>query len=576
MLETLKIYWKYSQGYRLLMLLSITITIILIIVSIYMPVLYANFVDTLVLGLDHYNEVLKILYLIIILLFFDFIMSPVVWTLDSYILIKVSIKLTDICFAHIHKHSYNFFVNNFVGAITSKVNSFVRGFERVYYEFLGIIYNVLEILIILCILAYLNIFLLIASFLYIIIMLTLNIVFGRMQYKVDIDVNKEKNIVIGTFSDTISNNLNIKVFNNYQYEVHKFKNILYRLYQRYIKSIKVDAISDSTTLFINFLFTISAILIYVYLWKLNKVTIGDFVLIKSYLFVIIQNCKRLSRNIKNFHSSMSDAYEMVVIFNTPYNVVDKKDAKTLIVRDGNIVFKDVYFKYDDKYILEKFNLNIKPKESIALVGPSGVGKSTVIKLLLRLYNIQKGNIYIDGQDIANVTQESLWQNISFIPQDPILFHRSLKENIMYGKIDATEEEIIEAAKKAYIHDFIMTLEKGYDTLVGERGIKLSSGERQRISIARAILKQSPIIIFDEATSSLDSQSEHYIQKAINNLIHNKTIIIITHRLSTIKQVDRIAVMYNGSIIEEGTHDDLLSKKDSLYKNLWKYHSDKYI
>ena len=211
---------------------------------------------------------------------------------------------------------------------------------------------------------------------------------------------------------------------------------------------------------------------------------------------------------------------------------------------------------------------MKPDEIFAIVGPSAAGKSTVAKLLLRFYDLTGGAIFIDAHNIAEVTQESLWEHIAFVPQEPILFHRTLRENILYGKMDAAEEKIVDAAKKARCHDFIATLPYGYETYVGERGIKLSGGERQRIAIARAILKNAPIILLDEATSSLDSESEALIQEALGELMQGKTTIVIAHRLSTIMKMDRIMVIDHGKVTTMGTHEELLKEK-GVYQKLWK-------
>ena len=235
---------------------------------------------------------------------------------------------------------------------------------------------------------------------------------------------------------------------------------------------------------------------------------------------------------------------------------------------GEIAFSNISFDFHkENYVLKDFNLSIKGGERVALVGPSGAGKSTVTKLLLRLYDLSTGSITIDGQDIAAVGQESLRNAISFVPQEPILFHRSLMENIRYGRRDASDAEVVEAAKKANCHDFIDALPEKYDTFVGERGIRLSGGERQRVAIARAILKNSPILVLDEATSSLDSESEALIQDALATLMQGKTVIVIAHRLSTIMKMDRIVVIEDGGIVAEGSHKELL-KQGGLYKKLW--------
>lgn len=218
-----------------------------------------------------------------------------------------------------------------------------------------------------------------------------------------------------------------------------------------------------------------------------------------------------------------------------------------------------------------FNLKIAPGEKIGLVGRSGSGKSTLIKLLSRYYDVQGGQICIDGQDIREVTQESLRKNIALIPQDPSLFNRTIMENIRYGNLQAGDEEVFEAARKAYIHDYILTLPQGYQSKVGERGVMLSGGERQRIAIARAILKNAPVLVLDEATSALDSESEHYIQEALRDLMKGKTVIAIAHRLSTLKEMNKIVVMEKGKIVEEGSHATLLRKKGAYY-NFYKMQS----
>jgi len=260
---------------------------------------------------------------------------------------------------------------------------------------------------------------------------------------------------------------------------------------------------------------------------------------------------------------------MIEILNYPHGIEDKSGASRLEVPTGEVVFDNVGFGFSDsRKVLHNISLTIKAGEKIALIGPSGAGKSTFVKLLLRLYDVSSGEILVDGVDIRNVTQESLRQNISLVPQDPILFHRTLLENIRYGRREANDEEVLRAAQLAHCDEFALSLAKKYDTFVGERGIKLSGGERQRVAIARAILKNAPILILDEATSSLDSHSETLIQDALDILMKGKTTVVIAHRLSTIRKMDRIIVVEKGKIIEEGNHDELLKNDSSLYKKLW--------
>jgi len=314
-----------------------------------------------------------------------------------------------------------------------------------------------------------------------------------------------------------------------------------------------------------------AVILYmaVKLWMQGSFTIGDFVFVQAYVLVLLERIWNLGRVMRNVYEAFSDAQEMVDILEKPYDVQDLKTAKNLKVGQAGIKFDEVTFYYNQtRLTLDHFDLTIKPKEKIALVGSSGAGKSTIVKLLMRFYDVTSGHILIDGQDIARVKQDSLRSQIAFVPQDPILFHRTLMENLRYGRRDASDEEVIEAAKKAKCHDFIQGLADGYDTFVGERGIKLSGGERQRVAIARAILKNAPILVLDEATSSLDSESEYLIQEALRELMKGKTVMVIAHRLSTIMQMDRIVVVEDGRVVDQGTHQELMSRA-GIYQKLWK-------
>jgi ATP-binding cassette subfamily B protein len=306
-----------------------------------------------------------------------------------------------------------------------------------------------------------------------------------------------------------------------------------------------------------------------HLWREGLVTIGDFVLIQTYLINMFDRLWDFGRIIRYYYEAMADAQEMTEILEKPHEIVDMPKAKQLKISEGKIEFINVDFSYNQtRQIIKKLNLVIQPKEKVAIVGPSGGGKSTIASILLRQHDLTDGRIIIDGQNISQVSQESLWSNIGLVNQDPILFHRSLSENISYGLWGSNQEQVVKAAKMAHCHDFIKGFTEGYDTFVGERGMRLSGGERQRVAMARAIIKNAPILVLDEATSSLDSESEELIQKALSNLMKNKTVIVIAHRLSTIMKMDRIVVVDNGQIVEQGSHTELLKKRDGFYQRLW--------
>jgi ATP-binding cassette subfamily B protein len=292
-------------------------------------------------------------------------------------------------------------------------------------------------------------------------------------------------------------------------------------------------------------------LLAVKLWSIGQFTAGGFIVVTYYVLQLWNRLFDIGRNTREFLKARAHCIEMIQIAERPLLVHDAPEAKPLIVKNGEVQLSEVRFQYERAThpIFNDLSITIRPGEKVALVGHSGGGKSTLIKLLLRLYDVNAGEILIDGQNITQVTQESLRRAIALVPQDPILFHRSIAENIAYGKPDATLEEIERAAKLAHAYEFIHVLPQKYDTLVGERGIKLSGGERQRVAIARAILADRPILVLDEATSSLDSLSEQYIQEALGTLMEGRTSIVIAYCLSMIKRVDWILVIDHGKIIE---------------------------
>jgi ATP-binding cassette subfamily B protein len=319
--------------------------------------------------------------------------------------------------------------------------------------------------------------------------------------------------------------------------------------------------------------TINTTALLLALWASNNniITISIVYLSVTYTFTVVRHLWDINSIMRNYYRIMGDSHDMTEILLLPQEVQDTKAATKLKAVRGSIRFENVTFKHENKKtekpLFNNLNITIKPGEKIGLVGHSGSGKTTLTKLILRFMDIQGGQITVDGQNIAEVTQQSLRKHIAYVSQEPLLFHRSLHENIAYGDLKSTEKEVKAVAKMANAHEFIDKLTDGYKTLVGERGIKLSGGQRQRVAIARAMLKNAPILILDEATSALDSESEALIQDALWKLMEGKTTIVIAHRLSTIQKMDRILVLDHGKVVEEGTHKELI-RKNGIYSEFW--------
>jgi ATP-binding cassette subfamily B protein len=305
------------------------------------------------------------------------------------------------------------------------------------------------------------------------------------------------------------------------------------------------------------------------LWTQGEATAGDVVFGITAFLMMAGYMRRFGEEVQNVQRGLDEIQDLAAFARTDAQIADLPGAPDFKPGRGEVVFKDVRFTYQgqDTPLYEDFSLTIPAGERVALVGPTGSGKSSFVKLVQRFHDVDAGAIVIDGQDVSTITQSSLRRSIALVPQDPALFHRTIAENIAYACPEATDEQIVDAAKRARAHDFIVTLPKGYDTLVGERGVKLSGGERQRIAIARAVLADAPILIFDEATSALDNETERDVQEAMADVTQGKTAIVIAHRLSTIRDADRILVFDKGRVVEQGTHDELAAQGEGVYARL---------
>ena len=486
---------------------------------------------------------------------------------EAYFVPSFSAKVAKDLFVMTHKHSMRFFEEEMSGNISSKVRNIASNVESMYMHMLfGFIMPILEMGMCLAFIAFVNKYLALLIGLVNLVFLTASVYYRKQIVPYSAITSKLGAAANGIFIDTVTNSVLVKSFANYFKEKHTyFKATRESAAAKKKEFLKIAKLSWLSKISFDLMFIISYFIVF-YFWYKYDLTVANVVLVTSLFSALtasIRNMGILASNFARVFGSIKDGLELL---SKPCEVVDKPGAVKMQITNNDVVFDKVLYTYkNNKALFKNFSLKIEQNKKIGLVGHSGAGKSTLIKLLSRYYDILGGKILIGGTDITSVTQESLRKNIALIPQESTLFNRSIMENIRYGNPKATDKQVIAAAKKAYIHDFIMTLPEKYESKVGERGVMLSGGERQRIAIARAILKNAPILILDEATSALDSESERYIQKSLKELMKGKTVIAIAHRLSTLNEMDELIVLKKGKIVERGSHQDLLAKQGEYYK-----------
>lgn len=477
-------------------------------------------------------------------------------------------NITNICFSSLLEQNYSYYQHNFAGSLTNKINDLTNSIPEIIQIVIDRFFcRALALVIAIFTLWQVNSLFALCMFVWSIIFI-IGSLFSAKKLSNLADIWSEYvSTITGKMVDSISNILSIRLFARNKEERAALSSI-------FDKSVEAEKKLQWGYFWMWFFYGYSFIVVQgISLYFLLKgretglITLGDFFVVLSINIAVVdflwQFAKDFSQFLKLWGKTMQ-ALKSIWIVPT---IQDKKNAKNLQIKEGRIIFDNVSFNFNNKKLFKNKSITIEPGQKVGLVGYSGGGKSTFVNLILRLYDVIEGRILIDGQDIRDITQDSLHSAITMIPQDPSLFNRTLSENIQYGNIKSTKKEIVGAAKHAHAHDFIMKLPEKYESHVGERGVKLSGGQRQRIAIARAILKNSPILILDEATSQLDSVTESHIQQSLWNLMKGKTTIIIAHRLSTLIKMNRIIVFDQGKIVEDGTHENLL-KKGGVYKTLW--------
>lgn len=574
---TLSFYWRHMKPYKKTFILSIIcIPLAMLIINTALPYFFSQAIGQLTSNrIDTVYQTLTIaaglglLGALLNLIGFQSLVRQEA---------NVAGAIREAIFKEILEKDQRFFVNQKIGALTGKYIDFFRSYvalqDLLIIRTLGF---VLSVVIGLGILASQSV-IVAGILLTLLVVLVLEVKWSmnirepwreqRKKYRVEL---------LGKVADSFSNSLTVKSFGQESTELASMADTNNRLRRAYIKDIGFFAGEGSVRVLLLVIMQCVAIFTNAYLVHKGSVDIATAIFCITYLQLIGSQLFTIGELLNGYETALLDASPLSEMLAVENKVTDSPGATTLENFSPAINLKNVSYQYDDADtpVLHNISLYIAPGQKIGLVGHSGSGKSTLSQLLLRFSDVTNGAMTIAGHDIRQLTQESLHKSIAYVPQEPSLFHRTLRENIAYGKPDATDDEIIAATKQANAWEFIAELSEGLDTIVGERGVKLSGGQRQRIAIARAVLKNAPILLLDEATSALDSESERLIQDALEKLMKNRTSIVIAHRLSTIAALDRIIVLENGRIAEDGTHHDLL-QINGTYASLWRHQSGGFI
>lgn len=565
--------WRWVRPYKLSSVALLGIGVLTVATEAINPVLYKLIFDTVV-GSEVPDQVWPTLVLLLLALLGATLLHNVVRHVDNLFLAHLeSSVLRDASvqiFTHLQALSFDYHASRRAGGLMKDMSRGVEAIEnildRLWIDFFPLTCRLLIIMGIFTTLAWdvtLAMVLGVLGFLF--VSLTLRYV----QAPRDRERNRIESRMHGALAENLGNQATVKYFGAGSREIEKFAGLgeewcrsQFRLWRSYG--------------LIGFTQGMAAVLIEVVLlwlslrhWRDGTFTVGDIAFVQGYLLQLILPLFDFGRRVQDFFRALTNLDDAVEILESPTVPSDTSSARPLLLREGRVEFRHLSFAYSEgRTVLEGIDLTLMPGEKVALVGHSGAGKSTIVKLLFRFYDPTEGALLIDGQDLLKVQQHSIRQQIGIVPQEPTLFHTTLRENIAYGVPSATVDQIERVARLAHAHEFIQRFPKGLETVVGERGMKLSAGERQRIAIARALLVDAKILVLDEATSSLDSASEKLIQDALHNLIQGRTALVIAHRLSTIMEMDRIIVLEGGRIREQGSHTELLKREGGIYRSLW--------
>ncbi|MGF1870272.1 ABC transporter ATP-binding protein [Photobacterium indicum] len=480
------------------------------------------------------------------------------------------------------KQSVSFYQNDFAGRIATKVMQTSLSVRETVMKLLDVlVYITVYFTAMVVLIAQSDYRLMIPMLLWLAAYVGIQLYFVPKLKAVSTEQADARSTMTGRIVDSYTNIQTVKLFSHTDRETEYAEQGMKGFLDTVHRQMRLVTGLNISVEIINYLLVFSIAGLAIWLWTISAVTIGAIAVAVSLALRINGMSKWIMWEIGGLFENIGTVIDGMRTLSKPVDITDKKDAPILAVNNGAIHFDDVNFHYGEKSgVIEKLNLNIKPGEKVGLVGRSGAGKSTMVNLLMRFHDVESGSISIDGQNIAHVTQDSLRAQIGMVTQDTSLLHRSIRENIMYGNPNATEEQLLAATKQAHAHEFIGSLSDpygntGYDAQVGERGVKLSGGQRQRIAISRVLLKNAPILLLDEATSALDSEVEAAIQESLYELMQGKTVIAIAHRLSTIAAMDRLIVLDKGEIAEQGSHQELIAQK-GIYAQLWAHQTGGFI
>ena len=473
-------------------------------------------------------------------------------------------------FRHLHALSLKFHLERRTGGLSRIVSRGTMGIDTVLrFSLFNTFPTVLEIVLVAGILAW-SYGWLYALVIIITVLAYVWFTYAATEWRINIrrDMNAADTDANTKAVDSLLNFETVKYFGNEEHEAKRYARSMESYETAAVKTwVSLSVLNSGQAVVYSIGLTVVMVMSALSV-RAGTATVGDFVMINALMIQLYMPLNFIGSSYREIKQGLIDVEQMFTLLKVNAEIEDMPGAQPLKVRDAEVVFENVNFAYDvERPILRNLSLRVPPGKTVAIVGPSGAGKSTISRLLYRFYDVTSGRILVDGQDISQVTQKSLRASIGMVPQDTVLFNDTIRYNIRYGRPDATDEEVEAAARMAQIHDFVISLPKGYDSLVGERGLKLSGGEKQRVSIARTILKAPPILILDEATSALDSFTEHQIQEALKKVSENRTTLVIAHRLSTVVDADEIIVLDKGQVAERGTHAELLSE-NGVYAAMW--------